>query len=252
MAVDYKTAQPKEYYRKFLEKEVRPDGRELAEFRPTVLNIGSVSTAEGSSLIKFGNTTVMCGIKAELANPKTEEPQKGFIVPNVELSPLCSPHFRPGPPGEQAQVMSHFMAEVIKNSKCVQLEDLCIVPGKLVWVLHVDMICLNYDGNVTDACVLALLAAFKNTVLPTVEVNDETQAIETKLDKLQPLRVHSHPASTTFAIFDDNILFVDPTVDEESLATGVLTVVTVDDKLCMVHKPGKVHQVRLHTGHRIY
>ena len=25
---------------------------------------GSVSTAEGSSLIKFGNTTVMCGIKA--------------------------------------------------------------------------------------------------------------------------------------------------------------------------------------------
>lgn len=35
------------------------------------------------------------------------------------------------------------------------------------------------------------------------------------------------------------IVFVDPTNEEESLATGSLTVVTLEgDKLCMVHKPG--------------
>ena len=38
-----------------------------------------------------------------------------FSVPNVELSPLCSPHFRSGPPGEQAQVMSQFMLEVVNQ-----------------------------------------------------------------------------------------------------------------------------------------
>ena len=32
-----------------------------------------------------------------------------------------------------------------------------------VWVLYCDLLCLDYDGNVTDACVLALLAAFKNS-----------------------------------------------------------------------------------------
>jgi len=28
--------------------------------------------------------------------------------------------------------------------------------------LYCDLLCLDYDGNITDACVLALLAALKN------------------------------------------------------------------------------------------
>ncbi|XP_071115434.1 exosome complex component RRP43-like [Haliotis cracherodii] len=238
MAADFKTAHPREYYRRFLEKDVRPDGRELGEFRATVLNIGCVTTAEGSSLVRLGNTTVMCGIKAELAAPKTDTPKQGYIVPNVELSPLCSPQFRPGPPGEQAQVLSQLMAEVVSSSDCIQLEDLCIVPQKLVWVLHCDMVCLNYDGNITDACVLALLAAFRNTQLPGVHVSEETEEVETDLRSTDPLQLRSLPVSTTFNCFDDHILFVDPTADEESLATGMITIVTAADKMCMLHKPG--------------
>lgn len=42
----------------------------------------------------------------------------------------------------------------------------------------------------------------------------------------------------TFIFYFSEILFVDPTAEEENLATGQLTVVTTDDKLCMVHKPG--------------
>ncbi|XP_071124993.1 exosome complex component RRP43-like isoform X2 [Mytilus edulis] len=242
MTLNYKaggrTARPVEYYRKYLEQDVRPDGRDLGEFRRTVLNIGCVTTADGSALVKLGNTTVMCGIKAELCKPKTETPKCGFIVPNVELSPLCSPHFRSGPPGEQAQVMSQFMLEVVNHSKCVDLESLCITPGKLVWVLYCDLLCLDYDGNVTDTCVLALLAALKNVCLPTISINEETDNPETDLTKRVPLPISSQPVSSTYAIFDDNILFVDPTAEEENLATGIVTIVTTDDKLCLVHKPG--------------
>ena len=36
-----------------------------------------------------------------------------LTVPNVELSPMCSSRFRPGPPGEQAQVLSQFVNEVV-------------------------------------------------------------------------------------------------------------------------------------------
>lgn len=43
---------------------VRPDGRGLLKFRPAIVNVGSVKTADGSSLVKIGNTTVVCGIKA--------------------------------------------------------------------------------------------------------------------------------------------------------------------------------------------
>jgi exosome complex RNA-binding protein Rrp42 (RNase PH superfamily) len=44
---------------------------------------------------------------------------------------------------------------------------------------------------------------------------------------------------TLLSIFHfSNILFVDPTAGEENLATGMVTIVTTDDKLCLVHKPG--------------
>ena len=36
-------------------------------------------------------------------------------VPNVDLPPLCSSRFRSGPPSEQAQVLSQFVADIISK-----------------------------------------------------------------------------------------------------------------------------------------
>ncbi|TNN63508.1 Exosome complex component RRP43 [Liparis tanakae] len=239
MAAGFKVAEPLEYHRSFLKENCRPDGRELSEFRTTTLNIGSISTADGSALVKVGNTTVICGIKAELTNPTVEAPGKGYIVPNVDLPPLCSSQFRPGAPGEQAQAASQFIADVIESSEVIQTEDLCIERGKLCWVLYCDMMCLDYDGNLLDACIVALLAALKNTKLPEVTIGSETSLPEVDLEKRRGLRIHKHPVAASFGVFDDSILIVDPTAEEESLSTARLTVVTDDEeRLCIVHKPG--------------
>ncbi|XP_029956338.1 exosome complex component RRP43 [Salarias fasciatus] len=239
MAAGFKTAEPLEYHRSFLKENCRPDGRELSEFRTTTLNIGSISTANGSALVKLGNTTIICGIKAELANPTVEAPGKGYIVPNVDLPPLCSSRFRPGPPGEQAQAASQFIADVIESSELIKAEDLCIERGKLCWVLYCDIMCLDYDGNILDACIIALLAALKNTQLPEVTINKETCAPEVNSEKRRGLTIHKHPVGASFCVFDDSILIVDPTAEEESLSTAQLTVVTDEaDRLCSLHKPG--------------
>lgn len=239
MAEGFKTAEPQEYHRSFLKENCRSDGRELGEFRTTTLNIGSISTADGSALVKVGNTTVICGIKAELANPTVEAPNKGYIVPNVDLPPLCSSRFRPGPPGEQAQAASQFISDVIESSEVIQTEDLCIERGKLCWVLYCDIMCLDYDGNVLDASLIALVAALKNTQLPKVTLNSETCAPEVNVEKRHRLRIQKHPVCASFAVFDNSILIVDPTAEEESLSTAKLTVVTdEEDRLCSVHKPG--------------
>ncbi|XP_031550942.1 exosome complex component RRP43-like [Actinia tenebrosa] len=236
---DFKTAEPLEYYRKFLKENIRPDGRGLLEFRETTLNAGSISTAEGSALVKLGNTTVVCGVKAELAEPKPEFPRHGYIVPNVDLPPLCSPRFRPGPPSEQAQALSQFFADVIKNSKLLDLTELCIAEGKLVWVLYVDMMCLDYDGNITDTCMIAMVAALKNTRLHKITINEETQTPEPSKTRDIHLNLTCTPVAVTFGIFDDAQLYIDPTDEEDSLSTGSLTVViTMDEKLVSVHKPG--------------
>ncbi|XP_061658902.1 exosome complex component RRP43 [Syngnathoides biaculeatus] len=239
MAAGFKTAEPLEYHRSFLKENCRPDGRELSEFRTTTINIGSISTAEGSALVKLGNTTVICGVKAELANPPVEAPEKGFIVPNVDLPPLCSSQFRPGPPGEQAQAASQFMADVIESSEVLQMEDLCIERGKLCWSLYCDLMCLDYDGNVLDACVSALLAALKNTALPEVSFSAETGTPEVDLEKRRGLKILKHPVAASFCVFDNSIFMADPTAEEEQLATARLTVVTDEEgHLCSVHKPG--------------
>jgi len=68
---------PLEYYKKFLTQNVRPDGRKLNTIRKTIISTGSLNTAEGSSLIKMGNTSVICGIKAEVMVPLEEESKNG-------------------------------------------------------------------------------------------------------------------------------------------------------------------------------
>lgn len=53
-----------EYYKTFLDRKTRPDGRNLLEFREMTLNVGSIGTADGSAIVKCGNTTIVAGIKA--------------------------------------------------------------------------------------------------------------------------------------------------------------------------------------------
>ena len=40
---------------------------------------GSISTAEGSALVQLGDTMVMCGVKAAIAEPELDLPEHGFL-----------------------------------------------------------------------------------------------------------------------------------------------------------------------------
>jgi len=202
MATEYKTLQPQEFYKTFLDRKLRPDGRELLEFRTTTLTIGSISTADGSSIVKCGNTTIICGIKAEVAPPLSEQPSKGFIVPNVTLPPMCSSQIKSGPPGEMAQAATQFIAELVKNELIIELEKLCIRETKWVWVLHIDLICLNLDGGLLDTCVIALVAALKDLTLPTMSYDEESDKLSCDSSKQTGLDCVHELVSSTFSVFD--------------------------------------------------
>jgi exosome complex component RRP43 len=82
---------PRAYLERFLSEGFRPDGRpilspssspspdDLSEFRDINVNVGSIQTANGSALVRVGNTTVVCGVKAEIAEPELDEGDKGFL-----------------------------------------------------------------------------------------------------------------------------------------------------------------------------
>ena len=49
------------------------------------------------------------------------------------------------------------------SAQLLPLTTLCIAPQRSVWCLYVDATCINYDGNVFDAALLAMVAALRNS-----------------------------------------------------------------------------------------
>ena len=64
--------------------DFRPDV--LTSLRPVSISTGSINTADGSAVVKQGETIVVCGIKLEIAEPKAETPKSGYIVPRKWLN----------------------------------------------------------------------------------------------------------------------------------------------------------------------
>jgi len=217
---------PKTYLGRFLEENVRPDGRDFLEFRDCSINTGSISTADGSSLVRLGDTTVVCGVKAEIAEPDLDAPEDGFLVPNLDLSPLRSPKYKPGPPSDDAQVISSRLNEALILSNMLPTKSLCIQPGKYVWVLYVDATCINYNGNVFDATLLAVVSALKNVRLPKATYHEETNHVTCSRKLREPLSLSGILVSSSFGIFDASHTLADPTAFEEPLLETTVNVIT--------------------------
>jgi len=62
----------------------------------------SLRKTEGSALVKIGDTEVIAGVKMSIDKPYEDTPDQGNLIVNVELLPLASPTFEPGPPDENA------------------------------------------------------------------------------------------------------------------------------------------------------
>ncbi|KAF9782995.1 ribosomal protein S5 domain 2-like protein [Thelephora terrestris] len=225
-AATFQRLYPKTYLERFLQENVRPDGRDFLEFRDCSINVGSISTADGSSLVRLGDTTVVCGVKAEIAEPDLDAPEDGFLVPNLDLPPLCSPKYKPGPPSDDAQVISSRLNEALILSGMLPTKSLCIQPGKFVWVLYVDATCINYNGNVFDATLLAMVAALKNARLPKAVYHEETNHVTCSRKLREPLSLSGTPLASTFGVFDSSHLLADPTAFEEPLLETTVTIIT--------------------------
>lgn len=222
----FKRIQPAEYLSRFIAEGFRPDGRRFHEFRKPVVNSGSVSSADGSALVKFGETTVLCGIRAEIAEPDILAPNSGFLVPNVDLPALCSSKFRPGPPSDEAQVLSNRIRNIALSSGLLPLKSLCIQPGRAVWVIYADIMCINYDGNVTDAALFALVAALKNTRIPKARWDEDLEAAVADSDSAEePLQIASEIYSASFGVTSEGTqLLSDLTAFEEPLCQTQVTI----------------------------
>lgn len=225
----------KEHIRTALKKGIRLDGRKLDEIRPIKIQLGLLSTAEGSSKVTFGDAEVIAGVKMALEKPYPDTPEDGVLMVNSELLPISSPDFEAGPPSIESIETSRVIDRGIRESKAFDTKNLCVVKGEKVWMIAIDVVPLNYDGNLIDMGGLAALAALKNARFPKVE-EDGTVNYHSRTDK--PLELEKVPIPVTISKIGD-LLIVDPTAEEEKAVDARLTVTILDDdKICALQKGG--------------
>lgn len=212
-----------------LKKGIRSSGRGLMDYRQVEIAPGYVRNADGSALVRLGNTVVVAGVKLEIGSPYPDTPNEGALVVNAEFMPTASPTFEPGPPDENAIELARIIDRSLRELKVIDMSKLAIIPGKRVWVVYIDIYVLDHDGNLVDASSIATLGALMNTSLPRVEV-DETGNIKVdRSTRLSPLPINNKVVTVTVAKAD-NVLFVDPDLDEESVAETKLIIAVSDDK----------------------
>ncbi|WP_456365539.1 exosome complex protein Rrp42 [Thermococcus sp.] len=200
----------------------RIDGRGFEDYRDIEIKTNVIEKAEGSAWVRLGETRVLVGIKVDVGEPFPDLPDRGVMTTNVELVPLASPTFEPGPPDENAIELARIVDRGIRESQAVELEKLVIVPGKLVRVIFIDVHVLDHDGNLIDATGLGAMAALLMARIPKLEYNGETGEL-VRLNEYEPLPVRHAPLPVTFAKIGGNIV-VDPSLDEERVMESRITV----------------------------
>ena len=237
----YKRLVPSQYLQQHLSSDppIRPDGRKPTQFRDLAITTNSLSNTQGSAVVRNGETTMVCGVRAETIEPDAFTPKQGTIVCNIEIGPLCHASVKAGPPTPQQQSITHQLQQIIETYDVVDLEALCIEPGKAAWILYVDIVCLSSSGSLLSTAYTAMIAALSTTSLPVArwDVDRATPAVRCKRE-LVPLKLNAVPYLVEFTVFGTHVL-ADPTDDETELAEGVILVImNTDGSLLGLRKSG--------------
>lgn len=243
-AAAFRTLQLKQFHQLYLDKGKRADGRQFNEFRDVLLTSNTIETSDGSCLVKVGNTTCVAGIKAVLAEPDRDRLGQGFLEISVSIPPLCCSKFKENRAGtnDESLAASLRLTNLITESECFDLRSLVIEEDRKVWSLELQVICLDYDGNFGDACLIAALGALNCATVPEVVLKDDLSSLDVEFTgRTKKLVLTCYPISSSYAILGDKVL-ADPSYEEETLSNGHISI-TWDNKsgtLLSVDKDGGV------------
>jgi exosome complex component RRP42 len=221
------------YVRKLIDEGMRIDERKFDEFRKIKIETSVIKKAEGSARILLGNTHVLVGVKLSVGTPFPDSPNEGVLIVNAELVPVASPTFDPGPPDENAIELARVVDRGIRESKCIDLEKLCIEEGKKVWMINIDIHVLDHDGNLIDASALGAIAALLNSNIPRYE--DEKIMYGVYEGKIP---VNDAPIAITVTKVSTKLL-IDPNLEEENALDARITISTNEKgEICAIQKGG--------------
>ncbi|XP_034674405.1 exosome complex component RRP45A-like isoform X1 [Vitis riparia] len=235
------TVNEKKFIEKALLSDLRIDGRRPFDFRRISIKFGR---EDGSSEVQLGQTHVMGFVTGQLIQPYRDRPNEGTLSIYTEFSPMADPSFEAGRPGEAAVELGRVIDRGLRESRAVDMESLCVLAGKLVWSIRIDLHIIDNGGNLIDAANIAALAALLTFRRPECsfggEDGQELIVHPPEVREPLPLIVHHLPIAVTFAIIgNENIMVIDPTHSEEAVMGGRMTAtLNTNGDVCAIQKAG--------------
>jgi exosome complex component RRP42 len=216
----------REFIAELLGKGERLDGRGFNEYRDIEIEANVVpAKAEGSALVKLGDTSVVAGVKVLVGEPYPDSPDEGVTMVSAEMSPIASPLFELGPPKEDAIELARIVDRGVRESGMVDSKGLCIEEGKKVYMVFADLYPLEYDGNLIDASSIAVNAALLTTKFPEMKIEDNEMVAT---GEILSLPVSNLAIEHTVVKIDEHLI-MDPILKEEFVQDCRLTM-AVDEK----------------------
>lgn len=239
---------PEEYHRQFLADGLRSDGRAPHERRSAKVLAAALSSTRGSSSARLGASAAVAGVRAEVTEAQPDLLASGHIVATVELPALGSSAFRERQrTGGITTFLSNALTEILNSSQVFDPKQLQIKEGELYWVLHVHIVCVNYDGNAFDLSLLSALAALEDTRLPALGegpmAGGLSRLVEVAGDHAQRvadarrLKLLSRPLPASFTLLAGQHWVLDPCTSEEGLGASV-SLCLVGGKWLVYHQGG--------------
>lgn len=233
----------KKFIDEALRLEQRIDGRRPFDSRRLFIKF---AREDGAAEVQLGQTHVMGIVTAQVTQPYRDRPNEGTLSIFTEFSPMADPKFDSGRPGEFAVELGRIVDRGLRESRAVDTESLCILSGKAVWALRVDLNILDNGGNMVDAANIAALAALMSFRRPECSVaGEDGQEITIHPPEIReplPLIIHHLPIAVTFAFFGEgDMVVLDPNYKEEEVMGGRMTIsMNTHGDVCAVQKGGGV------------
>ena len=218
-----------------LRKGERLDGRGFADYREIEIEANVVpAKAEGSALVRLGDTSVVAGVKILVGEPYADSPDKGVTMVTAEMSPIASPLFELGPPKEPAIELARVVDRGVRESETIDAKKLCIKEGKKVFMVFADVYPLEYDGNLIDASSIAVNTALLTAKYPEKKWEDD-QVVDT--GEIVKLPINNIAIEHTVSKIDETLV-IDPTLKEEFVQDCRLTMAVDRENLFTAMQKG--------------
>ena len=174
----------------------RTDARRSMDARPVTLEVAVLPDAFGSARVRIGKTDVVAAVKAEFSKPYPPgRIGPGPIMFQVDLRGIGGAGIAQVPRDDDFYA-DDYAFEVCRTleklyntfaTRVITDQRLAIIPGKLNWLLNVYVTAFESDGNVLDACVMAVRGALRSTWFPHIHVDlnagDGLNLTEVRIDE---------------------------------------------------------------------